>query len=256
MSSVKSRKAHLTVGNRELVADLSSFVDISAPVSDDPNGVRFFGIPAAKSEPIRMGEFVGSVKEGGLCNCSTLTLCAHGNATHTEGIGHISKEATPVWELIAGGHFYALLVSLEPERITEDSHLKSGDEAITRNQIEELLEGREVPEALIIRTLPNSPDRPKEDFTGTNPPFIHYDAARYLAEIDLNHLLLDLPSLDREEGDVVSHRAYWQLPEHPTTGERHPALADMPTNPRKDASACCESHRYRFASILLRKPVR
>jgi kynurenine formamidase len=44
---------------------------------------------------------------------------------------------------------------------------------------------------------------------------LHHEAAKYLVERGVQHLLLDLPSVDREEdgGQLLAHRAFWQYPE-------------------------------------------
>ena len=44
---------------------------------------------------------------------------------------------------------------------------------------------------------------------------LHHEAVEYLVKSGVQHLLLDLPSVDREEdgGKLLSHRAFWQYPE-------------------------------------------
>ena len=104
--------------------------------------------------------------------------------------------------------FFAKLVSLYPRK-TED-----GDRAIYRDQIEEILSNGEV-EALIIRTMPNDDLKRRTQYSGSNPPYLHHEAVRYLVECGVQHLLLDLPSVDRETdgGALLAHRAFWTYPE-------------------------------------------
>ena len=51
--------------------DLSKGIDISIAINPEA-GVNAFHISRAKFEPIRVGSFVGSVKEGGSANCENL----------------------------------------------------------------------------------------------------------------------------------------------------------------------------------------
>ena len=49
------------------------------------------------------------------------------------------------------------------------------------------------------------------DYAHTNPPYLLEDAAIYLREKGIKHLLIDLPSVDREqdEGRLLAHNAFW-----------------------------------------------
>jgi arylformamidase len=77
-----------------------------------------------------------------------------------------------------------------------------------------------MPEALILRTLPNDTAKQKRHYSGTNPTYLEPALAQYLAEHQIHHLLLDLPSVDREEdgGALLAHHAFWQYP-HATRRE-------------------------------------
>ena len=70
------------------------------------------------------------------------------------------------------------------------------------------------PEALILRTLPNHKAKRRRAYSGTNPPYLEPALAQYLAGQHLEHLLLDLPSVDREVdgGALLAHHAFWQYP--------------------------------------------
>ena len=43
------------------------------------------------------------------------------------------------------------------------------------------------------------------------------EAATYLKDIGIEHLLIDTPSVDpeKDQGDLLAHKAFWQWPEHP-----------------------------------------
>jgi len=86
------------------------------------------------------------------------------------------------------------------------------DFIITKFQIVNTLNGK-TPEALIIRTLPNEESKKHKNYSHTNPPYLSEDAATFIREIGIKHLLIDLPSVDREEdeGRLVAHKAFWNV---------------------------------------------
>ena len=51
-------------------------------------------------------------------------------------------------------------------------------------------------------------------YSGSNPAYLSEDAAAWMAEAGVNHLLLDLPSVDREDdgGKLLAHHAFWKYP--------------------------------------------
>jgi len=188
--------------------DLSSPLDISIPLipgSDSPN---CFWAPLFEVEPVKSGEWIGDVNAGGGVNFKNVSINPHGNGTHTECVGHISKEAVSINNVLKNFHFVAKVISIYPQMTT------SGDRVITLQQIVDVLED-EIPEALIIRTLPNGVDKKKRIYSGTNPPYVDHNAITYLVDKGLKHLLLDLPSVDREEdeGKLLSHKAFWEYPD-------------------------------------------
>jgi hypothetical protein len=66
--------------------DISIAVQPYAPADGQ---VEAFRIAAAHAEPVRAGSWVGSVDGGSSVNCATVSLCPHGNGTHTECVGHV-----------------------------------------------------------------------------------------------------------------------------------------------------------------------
>jgi kynurenine formamidase len=82
---------------------------------------------------------------------------------------------------------------------------------LTREQIETAVQFRT--EALIVRTLPNPEDKKTRRYTGTNPPWFDVEAMAWIREQGYQHLLTDLPSVDREEdeGRLAAHKAFWDI---------------------------------------------
>jgi len=71
--------------------------------------------------------------------------------------------------------------------------------------------------ALIIRTLPNTANKIHKQYSNTNWPYLTQEAAIYIRNQDIEHLLIDLPSIDKEkdEGKLLAHKAFWNYPEAP-----------------------------------------
>lgn len=201
-------KAEIQLPSGTYKTDLSQPIDISIPLKQGQN-VNAFHISYARFEPIRVGNFVGSVAEGGSANCENLFINAHGNGTHTECVGHISKERITINQCLKKFMFEAELISITPEMAA------NGDLIISKKQIEEKLKTK--PEAIIIRTLPNDDSKLTRQYSGNNPAYLHHEATLYIREQNIQHLLLDLPSVDREEdnGELLAHHSFWNYPSAP-----------------------------------------
>lgn len=193
---------------RTFTADLSKPIDLSIPLRDGAENPNCFWAPMPEFSPVRAGDFVGSTAEGGVVNFFNVRLNPHGNGTHTECVGHIASERFVLRECLLESHFLAKLVSLYPRRT------EAGDRVLFRDQLEEVFSENEA-DALIIRTLPNEDLKLRQNYSGTNPPYLHHEALQYMVDCGVQHLLLDLPSVDREEdgGKLLGHRAFWQYPQ-------------------------------------------
>ena len=189
--------------------DLSKPIDISIPFNGLDQQVTAWYVPPTRLEPVTSGDWVGSVDQGAPVNFYNITFNPHGNGTHTECLGHITKDKQSVNKALTKFFFLAELVTVRPEPIKEDH-------VITRKEIESVLAGKK-PEAIVIRTLPNDPGKLNKNYSNTNPPYMAQDAARYLFEQGIKHLLIDMPSVDREEdgGKLLAHHAFWNMHESP-----------------------------------------
>lgn len=206
---------HWDTGETKCRVNLANGTDISLVLKPNEPNVNCYYASEPKSEIIRMGSFVGSVAEGGPVNYAKLCLTPHGNGTHTECYGHISKnkEAT-IANCLTKSHFTGLLISL--------SHTLSenGDSVITAEELKSVFEKNIIPnlapEALIIRTLPNLESKTQQRYSGTNPPYLDGDCGKWLSDLGISQLIIDLPSVDREEdgGQLAAHKAFWQYPEN------------------------------------------
>ncbi len=191
--------------------DLSEPIDISIPLFEGEQGVNCFYAPFLESFPVKAGSFIGSTQEGGAVNFRNIRINPHGNGTHTECVGHISQEPFSIHDCLQSFHFFGNLVSVYPQR------LPNGDRVILRSQLEACLEGSTKCSALILRTQPNEQEfKWHAHYSGTNPPYLEAEAAAWLAGLGIEHLLVDLPSVDREEdeGLLKAHKAFWKYPDN------------------------------------------
>ena len=192
--------------------DASTPLDIALPLAPGPDQVNCFWAEPVEIDVIRVGEFVGSVAEGGSTNYKRVHLTPHGNGTHTECYGHISPDpAATLPRCLSRFHFVAWLISVAPRRRPD------GDLVVELADVLPLLQAAAVPpEALVLRTLPNDDAKRQRQYSGQNPPYISAELAQYLVDQGIEHLLLDLPSVDREldAGVLAAHHIFWQYPQH------------------------------------------
>jgi kynurenine formamidase len=185
---------------------LAEPIDISISLTNtDQNPIAWY-IEKPVIEPVRFGDWVGKVSEGSSStNFNNIQFNPHGHGTHTECLGHITRDFYSVNQALKTFFFVAELVSVQPIVHHEDL-------IINRAQLESALNGK-TPEAIVIRTLPNLEDKKQLKYSNTNPPYLLEEAALFLREIGVNHLLIDLPSVDREndEGKLLSHKAFWNV---------------------------------------------
>src|SRR6187402_3019722 len=113
----------------EYQVDLSKPIDISIPLTADKDCVSAWYVQPMKLEPVVAGDWVGDVNKGGSVNFRNISFNPHGNGTHTECVGHISKESYSINKTLDRFMFIAQLVTISPE------HLADGDFVITRKQI-------------------------------------------------------------------------------------------------------------------------
>ncbi len=186
-------------------ANLSEPIDISIPLKCSTDNPSCYYADMPIFDTIRMGSFVGSVREGGPVNHRKITITPHGNGTHTECYGHIAADELTINKALKNFHSLALLVSVAPER------LPNGDSLVSLNSVKDKLNQQGF-NAVIFRTLPNTIDKRSRQYSGTNPPYLEAALAEHLVSLGVEHLLLDLPSVDREEdgGQLAAHKAFWQ----------------------------------------------
>lgn len=198
-------KASIEYKNSSYRIDLSNPLDISIPVQGGPANVGAWYLDPPRIAPHRIGDMPGRVAEGATVNFNDIWFNPHAHGTHTEGVGHIAPKVHSVNRQLRRYFFKTVLVTIAPETRGEDR-------VISARQLEDAL-ASEICEALVIRTLPNTLQKRSRQYSDTNPPYLLEAAAKFLSDRGIEHLLVDLPSVDKEkdEGALLAHRAFWNV---------------------------------------------
>ena len=210
--------------------DTETGLDISMPLSASENAARAWYCDPIKIEPVVTEHFVGDVNRGGSVNFRNIFLNPHGNGTHTECVGHISKEYYTINQCLREFHFHALVITVEPQQL-HNPDFKETDHVITKALLESAYSAIEADKrtgvkALIIRTLANSAKKLTRNYSNTNPPYIDIAAMQQILDWGIDHLVIDLPSVDRENdhGKLAAHHLFWNYPANP---QLHKTITEM-----------------------------
>lgn len=214
-------KARLQLEQTSLTVDLARAVSLAIELDPAAPQPRHFGAPRATLRPWSAPGFSGSVAAGASCNCGSLTLVPHCNGTHTEGVGHLTTDRVEAHRIVPAGLLPAVVRSVQivEAAATREGATPSpqpGDRLVTREQLEPAWRAALpfAPRMLVIRTLPNDDGKRTRDYTDANAPYLTNEAARMLVERGIEHLIVDLPSVDRshDEGRLSAHRIFFGLP--------------------------------------------
>jgi kynurenine formamidase len=197
--------------------DLSKPIDISIPLTNtDENPIAWY-IEKPVIEPVVFGDWIGKVSEGkSSTNFNNIFFNPHGHGTHTECLGHITNDFFSINQSLKQFFFYAKLITVEPEKIGEDYVItkESISTSLNVTSLDRASTSLSVTnEALIIRTLPNQKEKKSRKYSNTNPPYLSEEAAIFIRESEIQHLLIDLPSVDKEhdDGKLLAHKAFWNV---------------------------------------------
>lgn len=198
-------KARIQHHSATFEVDFSKPIDISIPLTgSDANPIAWY-LGKPEFEPVQVGDWVGKVSQGASTNFNNVKFNPHAHGTHTECLGHITHEFYSINKALADFFFLAEVISIKP-------YEKDDDSVISKIQLQAAL-GYKTPEAVVLRTLPNPVGKKSTKYSHTNPPYLDEAAAHFLREIGVKHLLIDLPSVDREqdEGKLLAHKAFWNV---------------------------------------------
>tara|TARA_R110002051_G_scaffold56285_1_gene104426 strand:- start:10215 stop:10964 length:750 start_codon:yes stop_codon:yes gene_type:complete len=195
--------ATIQYNTKKIKIDLSQPLDISIPITGKSTNVNAWYLEPPKIAPeVIDGENV-SVANGAVVNFNTITFNPHSHGTHTETVGHITEKVYSINKQLKQFFFLAEVVTVAPEKLGDDY-------VISKKQLQFAL-GNKKRDAIIIRTLPNTKEKKSRQYSNTNPTYLLEDAATYLKTKEVKHLLIDLPSVDKEQdgGALLAHNAFW-----------------------------------------------
>lgn len=189
--------------SRKLTIDLSKPLDISIPLKASKSNVNAWYLDEPKIEPVKVDEWTASVKDGASVNFNNIQFNPHAHGTHTECVGHITEKVYSINKNLKQFFFLAEVITVAPEKLNDDF-------VISKKQVQFAL-GNKKRDAIVIRTIPNTKEKLSMQYSHTNPTYLLEETAIYLKEKGVKHLLIDLPSVDKEkdEGQLLAHNAFW-----------------------------------------------
>jgi len=206
------------INGRPIRVDFSLGESLAIPLNPHGEQPSFFVSDKATAEPLRQGEYIGSIRAGGSCNAEVIRFVPHSHGTHTECVGHILETADTVQQVIDKQPGLARVISItgtSPED-NPDEYQQDGERLVCRDEIQSQLKSCDINDyhALIIRSLPNDPGKTSRNYAEQpHYPVLSRQAVQWLAASKLLHLLIDMPSLDKadDHGKLANHRAWWGL---------------------------------------------
>lgn len=212
---------------------------VSAAITQTFNDLQptHFDADLAKKSPMQAGDFIGDTEQGGSCNVNVLQFNPHCNGTHTESIQHIchatAELSLPISQITPPALMPCVLVSVSPipAMNTQDEYtppFQQNDYVITKEQLAEKLDrfDNNQLQSVAVRTLPNDYNKKSQTYNQNNqPPFFTREAILYLNERGVEHLLVDIPSIDRlhDDGLLTCHHLFWQVIE----GQNQPTINSL-----------------------------
>jgi kynurenine formamidase len=205
--------------------------DLSIPIRSGTENVNAWWCNPVSIEPVVTDSFIGDVNLGGTVNFRNILINPHGNGTHTECVGHISKEAYTINQCLKEFHFYARIISVQPKEFWNENY-KQTDQIIDEELIQNEISNWKDEKVMIIRTQENSEAKIKRQYSGTNPAYFTKGAIELINNLGVQHLMVDLPSVDREldEGALICHKTFWNYPDNPMTEKTISELLFIPNH--------------------------
>ena len=112
--------ATIQYNSKKLQIDLSKPLDISIPMRASKTNVNAWYLEEPKIEPVKSGDWIGSVEKGADVNFNNIMFNPHAHGTHTECVGHITKEVHSINKNLKQFFFLAEVITVAPEVINDD----------------------------------------------------------------------------------------------------------------------------------------
>ena len=223
-------KINFEFDGQQYECSTASGTSLAIPMDFAGSQPNFYGTEKANCSPLNLGEFVGDTSQGGSCNVDRIELIPHCNGTHTETIGHIVNQDIFIGHDDTGGLSTATLITVHPESAEAASDrgetyrpaLNGEDQVLSRAALVTAFETverstglRSMTTSLIVRTSNELSPMLKTYDENNRPAFLTVQAMELLVERGYQHLLVDLPSVDRmnDEGLLTNHHLFWKVKE-------------------------------------------
>ncbi len=198
--------------------DTSTVVDLSIPYNFNGNQPNFYDVEKGKLSPLKTGSDLWAVVDGAGCNVPEISMNIHCSGTHTESVGHLLKNLGDIGSMLTEPFMSAVLITVDPKPYGDCTNLyhcsvNENEKVISAERLfmkyKDFL-GSE-PDALIIRTTPNQPNKRFIKYAQQPPPFFTNGAMSMICDTEIKHLIVDIPSLDRmsDNGILGNHRIFW-----------------------------------------------
>ena len=217
--------------------DTQNSFDISIPYDFNGAQPNFYDVNEGQLKHLQSGGTIYSVAKGAGCNVPEISLNIHCSGTHTESAGHLLENPGDVGMLLKDIIMPAVLITVCPISFSDSGEsyhcdVESDEQIISKQFIQNEFEIWEEyqPQALIIRTTPNPTQKKFYRYTNNTPLFFTNDALRFIKSINICHLVVDLPSIDRmvDNGILGNHRIFWGDGEN-IRGDINPKSTDTVT---------------------------
>lgn len=197
--------ANIQYNSRTLKIDISNPIDISISIHPNKKGVNAWQIEYPEIGYHQYQNQLIKVSDGATVNFNHIKFSPHSHITHTECVGHILDEVLSVNQELKHHFFLAEVITVAPENEGKDFY-------VSKKQLQTSL-GNKKRDAVVIRTLPNLIEKKSKNYSKTNPVFLHEEAAKFLCDKQIEHLLIDVPSVDKEDdgGKLLAHKAFWNV---------------------------------------------
>ena len=203
--------------NKKYKVDTTKYTDLSIPYEFNGKQPNFYNVEKGKVKPFQSNSISYSISNGASCNVPEISMNIHCTGTHTECVGHLLKESNSVAECIDELYLPTILITVKPinfYKCSDTYHVKvdKNEQVISSDLLKEQYEkyANNKPLSIIIRTLPNPEEKQFYSFSESLPPFFTNDALKFLSN-KIEHLIVDIPSIDRMEDDGIlgNHRIFW-----------------------------------------------
>jgi len=204
--------------DQKIDIDINKGIDLSIPNAFDGENPVFFNSKNPKVTYPLNKNFIGKISEGGTCNVPSISLDIHCSGTHTECENHVKDSNIFINQVCPKNFIPSTLISvnsMKASRCSDNYHVKydKDDLIVTKSHlIKKLKDKSTYLESLIIRTLPNAHEKKTRNYDQYPAPFFSNDAIKFLIDLGIKHLLVDLPSIDKanDDGKLGNHHIFFK----------------------------------------------